>query len=221
MRSKYARSLLISLPALLLLSTTAAAKPQPHPELIQLLEMLSEFETGFESDNWDGARRTLAEITEKLQAQADYAEKDDVNPKAVDFSPVVGKLSLAVQEQNKEKTQKLFLLFQQVLLSFVDQFDYKVHPMIMLMGKYISKDVVKAAETRNFIEAKNELREIAAFNQKARKIFLEHGISKDKLIAFSDQISAAFSACEEENIGRLDKSLENMRRIFKSFLENF
>lgn len=199
-------------------ATSVWAKPTPPPKLLNILEINSEFEKNYENKNWREARKAIKEITENLTESQEYIERYPSEIKDFDFKPILLKISAAVEKEDEEEVEKLYIFYQKNLFVFMDQFEYNYHPLLLTIDKYIADEAKEAAEEGNYSEVKSELTEVLILIQKASVILRDAGVSETELRNFSFQLRKTINDCKA-NPQNVKEGVENLEKIFKGFLE--
>lgn len=204
---------------LFLSASSAWTKPLPPPELIEILETNSEFESSYEKEEWKEVKKMLLELEGMLMENHEYVEKSEVQINDFDFAPLVKKMMAAIDKKDKEEIEKLYIFYQKSLFSYMSQFDYTYHPVLITIQKYISDEAKEAAEKGDLSEVESELKEILILQQKAEDILREKGVTDTELKRFMFQLRKTLNDCGQEDLAKVKEGIANLETIFQVFLE--
>ncbi len=202
---------------LLLLATVSFAKPEPPQTLTDILGETSELEEKFEKGNWAGACETLEEI-EEMYSEV-YAEYKNQVPATLNikFNSSASSLGQFLEAKNEENTEDEFIELQVVLFSIMDCFDYKVHPVIKVLQKYIGEEAQQALADNDLDNVKSELKEVANFFLKNASLFKLRGINNDDLEQFMFTLGEAIKQANSGNTVPLKESLDDLEKQVDAF----
>lgn len=213
---------IITVASILIISCSYVyAKPAPPEELTEILGELSEVEKGFESGNWSEARASLKEVVELF---------DKVNDSHGEFVPVDQRNSFLasakgldrfLDEQEEERAENSYIHLQVVLFEIMNNFDYKIHPVIAVLKKYIGDEAREALYENNFDEVYSELKEVANFITKNGGLFQQKGVKLEKIQAFMRSLGTAMQQVKEEDATAVKTSLDSLESQVHEFEKVF
>jgi len=204
---------------LLWMSSFAFAKPAPPPGLMDILGEFSEIEEKFEDGEWESARESLAEISEKyneVYAQHDGVISGNLNK---NFNSCCDKFKMNLVVKDEEQTEKSFVNLRLVLFDIMDQFDYEVHPVIALMQKFIGDEAKEALEEGNYREVRSEIEEVYAFFRDSTMMLKKNGVEDKAVESFMETMSEAMRFAKDENKQMLETTLDKLEKQLIAFQE--
>jgi hypothetical protein len=197
------------------------AKPAPPEELTEILGELSEVEESFESENWSGARASLEEVVELF---------DKVNNSHGEFVPVALRNSFLasakgldqfLDKQEEERAENSYIRLQVVLFEIMNYFDYKIHPVIAVLKKYIGDEAREALKDNNLDEVYSELKEVASFVTKNGGLLQQKGVKLEEMQAFMRSLGTAMQQVKEKDATALKTSLDSLESQVHEFEKVF
>jgi hypothetical protein len=202
---------------LLLLATVSFAKPTPPQTLTDILGETSELEEKFEKGDWVGARETLEEIKEMYSEV--YTEYKNQLPTALNknFNSSASSLDQFLEAKHEENSENEFITLRVVLFATMDYFDYKVHPIIKVLQKYIGEEAQQALADNDLKNVQSELKEVASFFLKNASLFKVRGVGNDDLEKFMLTLGNAIKQADLEDTVPLKKSLDDLEKQIAVF----
>lgn len=206
---------------LILSCSLAYAKPVPPEELTEILGELSEVEEGFESENWDGARESLSEVVELFSnVNGSHEEVVPANLRSSFFATAKG-LDRFLEEKEEEKAENSFINLQVVLFDVMGYFDYKVHPVLGVLKKYIGDEAREALEENDFEEVHSELKEVVTFVTKNASLLQQKGVKHENIQKFMKSLGVAMKQVKVKDRAALTTSLDSLENQLDEFQKAF
>ncbi|MBE0501779.1 MAG: hypothetical protein IBX47_10080 [Desulfuromonadales bacterium] len=219
MRRLFSRVILAG--CFLLLAVASFAKPEPPGNLTKILGEVSEMEAKFERGDWADARETLEEI--EAMYSGVYASYKQELPAELHkrFTSSTNALHQFLEAENAEKTENSFISMQVVLFELMGYFDYKVHPVIKTLKKYIGDEAQEALAKKDFANVQSELKEVVTFFSKNTSLFQQNGVSNADLQQFMSRLGAAIKQARSEDVPALKSSLDDLEQQIDAFHKAF
>lgn len=205
----------------LLLAAVSYAKPAPPQNLTAILEEVSELEEKFEGENWTDARATLGEI-QKMYADV-YRSFEKQVPADLHkrFIASINALDQFLESEDEEKSEKSFIAMQVLLFEIMGHFDYKVHPVIQTLKKYIGEEAQESLEKKDYSNVHSELKEVVTFFSKNTALFQQNGIPNADLQLFMSTLGEAIKQARNKEATPLKSSLDDLERQIDAFQKSF
>ena len=209
--------IIITILLLLMSCTMVFAKPVPPGELTQILGELSEVEKAFENKNWSGARSSLEEVVELFTTvNSSYTEVIPANLLSKFFAAAKG-LDQFLEKNEEEKAEDSYIHMQVVLFEIMSYFDYKVHPVIGVLKKYIGDEAKEALEESNYEEVQSELKEVVTFATKNASLLQQRGVKHEDLQTFMKSLGEAMQQVKAKDNVALKASLDSLEAQVDAF----
>lgn len=205
----------------LLLAVVSYAKPAPPQNLTAILEEVSELEEKFEGGNWTDARATLGEI-QKMYADV-YRSFEKQVPADLHkrFIASISALGQFLESEDEEKSEKSFIAMQVLLFEIMGHFDYKVHPVIQTLKKYIGEEAQESLEKKDYSNVLSELKEVVTFFSKNTTLFQQNGIPNADLQLFMSTLGEAIKQARNKDATPLKSSLDDLERQIDALQKSF
>lgn len=205
----------------LLLAAVSYAKPAPPQNLTAILEEVSELEEKFEGGNWTDARATLSEI-QKMYADV-YRSFEKQVPADLHkrFIASISALGQFLESEHEEKSEKSFIAMQVLLFEIMGHFDYKIHPVIQTLKKYIGEEAQESLEKKDYSNVLSELKEVVTFFSKNTALFQQNGIPNADLQLFMSTLGEAIKQARNKEATPLKSSLDDLERQIDAFQKSF
>jgi len=215
------RYLVVVVLLLMFSSSNLYAKPAPPGEFAQILGGLSEVEEGFENDNWSGARASLEEVVALFtKVNSSYAEVVPANLLGSFFASAKG-LDQFLEQQEEEKAEDGFINLQVVLFEIMGYFDYKIHPVIGVLKKYIGDEARGALKEDNLAEVYSELKEVMTFVTKNASLLQQKGVKHENIQIFMKSLGEAMQQVRANDKAAIKASLKDLESQVDEFQKSF
>lgn len=201
------------------LVSNALAKPAPPAELTGLLGEFSELEMKFESKQWADALDTLDEVVKEFHEMLPELKESAGSMIVMKFDETLSQnLKKALQNKDESAAEKAYIYSQRILFKIMDAYEYKVHPVLLIMEKYISDEATEAAEKGAFYEVLSEMNELSSFFRQARPKLEQRGVSRSDMESFMQKVKMVKKASRAKDGPATKKNLAELEKLFKSFL---
>jgi len=199
----------------------AFAKPAPPASLNETLEYLAALEKGFEGEQWGKALETIRQVDQALTS-AIQSHADSV-PDALSkrLKLITTKLTAALNGKDKEEAEEQYIQLQLLTFEIMDHFDYKVHPILVTLEKYVADEALEALEKNDYEDVLAELHEVASFFQKSAQLLNQHGVSREDLNVFRDRIGKSMQHARNKEAAELKEDLSAMTAQIETFRASF
>jgi len=199
----------------------AFAKPAPPANLNEALEHLAELEESFENDQWKKALESSKEVEQALSsAMQPYVDSLPATL-AKRLKLITTKLNTALNTKAEEEAEKQYIQLQLLTFEVMDHFEYKVHPLLTTLEKYIADEALEALKKNDYEDVLAELHEVASFFQKSAQLLNQHGVSREDLNVFRDRIGKSMQHARDKEAAELKEDLSAMASQIETFQASF
>lgn len=201
---------------ILFTSSICLAKSEPPAELNEIWEIFGEFEEKFEDGEWDEALKEQKEIAEKFEKVKEVLKINAKVDHTAEFISNLNKLEKSLSGKKREESEEIYIELQKKLFIIMDDYNYKVHPAFVTLGKFISDEAMEAAEQGDFDETVNEMNEVYKISTNITFLYAKRRVSLKGVAAFHAQIEVVKKACESKNKEAVIKELNKLIDSYKS-----
>jgi len=211
---KYLVKLLsIVLCAALVIISVSYAKTAPPANLDEVFELFAEFEESFEDENYAEANEIFEELSKSIVEITDSVE----DPNKADFALILKGLEEGLKQKNEMKIEPRYFRLQKAFFNILDNFEFETHPIISIIEKYIVEDSMNALKEKDYSDIVSEMKEVGSFINTAQDYLTEHGVVKDEIMSFRNQIVETVTAARNEDEKKTEESLLTLKKQIESF----
>lgn len=203
---------------LLIPIATYAAGPEPPAGLLKIYEKFATLEEQYEAENWLAARTVNVEILKKFNTLVPSLLMHTNSAKIEKFRHLSMHLDAALKKKSKRNSEKNYIKLQNAIFEIINIYHYKVHPLFAIIKRYIVEETVESLKKEDFDDVISEMKEIASFLLKAKKLFVERGISEEDFRDFDFLLNRVRVAAVNQNKDDAEKYLNEAIKIYTSFL---
>lgn len=198
----------------------AFSRPSPPPELLGLFGQLESFEEALEQREWPEAMTLLGKTHETLAKLTPSLESE--RPQETEAAGrSLNKLKAAAADRDFNRAHASYLAFQEQLISIMDAFDYKIHPVLYLIDRFIN-EAGEGLRKDDLEEVVNELDEIEVlFAGKAKGLLEQRGAAPLVTDHFAEKVHAVRRAAAGGERDETGKGLAELRTLFSMLSGNF
>lgn len=158
---KFAVVVMIAIISLLPGKPANAKLASPPPQLTSVFMDFSVFEAAFKNDKWSDAQSAVGKISDKFNLMLPQLKREIKGDPEKVFQGIMDGLNQSVQKQDKEKTGKLFIDLHTFTLSVINNYEYKIPPVFIIINKYIA-EAEEALENKKYDRVLSEVEEITS-----------------------------------------------------------
>ena len=111
---------------------------------------MGEFEESFENQKWEEAEEVIEKIDKELTEVFAQSKLTDTN-----LSHLLDDLKKSIMIREEKLTENNFILFQNQYFSFLNNFDYEIHPLLGVIKQYIVDEASEALNKKDYDEDYN------------------------------------------------------------------
>ncbi len=196
------------------------AKQAPPEKLIKIFEHLSKLEEKFKSEEWDGAIKetdTVSSTFKEVLPQLKKTFKVDI---LTTFNQRLRNLRQTIQRKNVEATQDNYIALQELLLTIMNNYEYKVPPVFVIINKYL-QEAETALKKKDFKRVVSEMDEIGDFFYGANYLLKEKGVRHKDIEEFSATIRAVWAAGRAKDAKTVQHGITKLKKMSSGFLKLF
>ncbi len=206
--------------AVIFLTDLLYAQPVPPPQLNLILENFSELEGKFKSGRWNEALSLTKKISsafdEILPELQRYIKADISNA----FIPMMADLRRSIKEKDMESTELNYIKIQELFFAIMDNFQYKVPPVLSRIDKYISEAEV-ALNKKDFRRVVSEMDEVGDFFYKAEPLLKRKGADHKDVDEFKSIVREVRAAGETKKTKSARAGIKTLKKLLARFLKLF
>ncbi len=193
------------------------ARPAPPEKLIKIFEYLSRLEENFKSEEWDEAIKvtnTISSAFKEVLPQLKKTFKVDI---LTTFNQRLRNLRQAIQEKNMEATEDNYIALQELLLTIMNNYEYKVPPVFVIINEYL-EEAETALKKKDFKRVVSEMDEIGDFFYGANYLLKEKGVRRKDIEEFSMTIREVWAAGRTKDAIAVQNGITKLKKMSSTFL---
>jgi len=214
---RFSIMILILSAAVMALPGMGNARPQPPEGLTDIFSSLGELEETFENNAWTEAEEGLAEVEEQFEKLVPVLVPVAGKSIGDDFSFIAKAMKKSLRQKDEEKATKNFIAMQRLIFDVMDGFDYRIHPMILIMDRY-TQEALDAAEEKDFKEVTAEMLEVRAFLKKGLRYYADNSQVSRQMNVMDTLAQNAGEAAEKKDQETAEKELKKLSVIIKDLI---
>ena len=182
----------------------------------EVLEKLGELEESFEKEEWQEAQEAVGNIEREVKEILANAKLQD--EPLLDSLATLKKYVLA---NNEGQVEVQYIRFQKHFFELINHFDFDVHPVIIMIQKYVMDESTEAYEKKDYEDVISEMREAGNLIDHAKPLFMEKGIPEQELDSFKSSVIALIMAGKKEKYVEMGSMLAKIKEQYMSFLTRY
>jgi len=200
---------------LLAMVSVGFAKPMAPPGVNNIINELVLFEQNYEKRDLTAATISANKIDNELLGVLVAAEVED---EALENSLV--SLKGAIIEENYQKIEANFIFFQKRFYVFLNNFEYKEHPVIARIERGLIVESADMLNENNISGIAGEMAEIANLVMQSKSQFKAMGVNEDAVNTFNKKIMGVLRAAKQNDGKQVAKLLPELQAFYKSLFSN-
>ena len=221
-RKRHIRKALIILSALsvILSAGPLQAKPAPPRQLITIFDDFTELEENFRSGRWNKALESTDKILwtfTLVQPQLEENIKADIAPY---FDSTLDGLRQAIMKKDVQETMARYVEMQEFFFVIMDNFDYKVPPILSIVDKYIS-EAGEALRHKDFSRVASEMQEVGDFFYRVEPLLREKGARFKDVEEFKGAVRQVRAAGDRRSEKTARAGIKALKKLSAKFLRLF
>ncbi len=196
------------------------AKPAPPEKLIKIFEYVSRLEEDFKSGEWDEANKvtnTISSAFKEVLPQLKKTFKVDI---LKTFNERLSNLRQAIQKKNMEAAEDNYIALQELILTIMNNYEYKVPPVFVIINKYL-QEAETALKKKDFKRVVSEMHEIGDFFYGSNYLLREKGVRHKDIEEFSATIREVWAAGRAKDATTVQNGITKLKKMSSTFLMTF
>jgi len=197
-------------------SFALATAPAPPDGVSEIIEQMGEFEESFENQNWSEADEAIEKIDNELKEVFAQSKLNDTT-----LTQLLGNLKKSIKIKEEKLTETNFILFQNQYFNFINNFYFKIHPLLAIIKQYMVDEAAEALSKKDYDEVVSEMREAANLMKQAKTLLTEKGIAVSEISWLQAQIIETIKAGRAKDADRINELLQDIKIKYMSMLEQY
>jgi len=136
------------------------------------------------------------------------------------FIPMMADLRQSIKKKDMESAERDYIKIQELFLVIMDNFRYKVPPILTIIDKYIS-EAEGALKTNNFGRVVSEMDEVGDFFYKAEPLLKEKGAYHKDMDEFETIVREVRAAGEAGKTKSARAGIKKLKKLSATFMQLF
>ena len=136
------------------------------------------------------------------------------------FNQRLSNLRGAIQEKNMEATEDNYIALQELLLTIMNNYEYKVPPVFVIINKYL-QEAETALKKKDFKRVVSEMHEIGDFFYGSNYLLREKGVSHKDIEEFNATIREVWAAGREKDAKAVKNGITKLKKMSSGFFRLF
>ena len=195
-------------------------------QLANIFPDISVFENAFKSGDWKKAKSAADSIDKKFRKLIPKIKQDLYGFTEKEYDAIMSHMRDGVVNKNSYTVQSKFIELHEYLLKIISKYDYKIHPLIEIVNKYV-KEAEEANNKGNYGRIVSEMDEIMSLFKLVENNLLRTDAMRDdgkKIKATIGEIRSAGLQREKQAVKEGISSLKAMMSLLEKEIkrvENF
>lgn len=200
----------------LFLPLAASAKPTPPANLMKIFALFIEGEEYVEESDWGKLQTWLTTIDKQHQQvhpelvkalpADERAELDQLEESMVELRAVIA-------SKQQDPTHDQFLKVHKAFIALLDDFDYKMPPLMFLIANDIN-ELLEAVEENEIDEANNEMIEVETFYGQAVPALRTRKLPEKMISDFQAQLMNCNAALTANKLEKFETEVKKLQHLF-------
>ncbi len=193
-------------------------KPTPPPHLAAIFDIFFKVEDDFEAGNWKAAIKATDEVDSTFRKILPQLNRQVLNSLLEDFSATMSKLRHSLKSKDLKGAEEQFIKIENLFLTIMDNYEYKISPAMLLIDKYISV-TEQALRKKKFGWVAEEMTEIGDFIYREESRLRNKGVPYEDIEKFKRAVREVRAAGEAKSSKKAKAGIRTLKTLSARFLQ--